>query len=48
MNFVAVAIVFAIALATRPTKESTFDWFKRKTWSFKHGLFSFVVRTVAR
>ena len=28
MNFVAAAIVFAIVLATRLTKQPKFDWFK--------------------
>ena len=35
MNFVAVAIVLAIVLATRSTKESTFDWFKSHSPLFR-------------
>ena len=35
MNFVAVAIVSAMFLATRSTKESSFDWFKLHSPLFK-------------
>ena len=35
MNFVAVTIVQLLFLATRSTKESSFDWFKLHSPLFK-------------
>ena len=35
MNLMAVAIVLAIVLGHRPTKESTLDWFKPHSLLFQ-------------
>ena len=37
MNFVAVAILSSIFLATRSTKKSTFEWFESRSPFFNSG-----------